>query len=163
MPRKTAQLQIRVSPEQKRTLKRLAADASMDMSSWVLDRVLPKVEERFQELVAAIASADDRTFALAELADFLRPLPSGEFQRAVAFAPRTRLDPPTLNHVAGTIELAAERRGIQAPDWTRDVPIPATPTFGSSLASVRLHLLTRAPVALRRRNLFMDASLDERV
>jgi hypothetical protein len=31
------------------------------------------------------------------------------------------------------------------------------------LASVRLHLLTNAPAVLRRRNLFMDASLDERV
>jgi hypothetical protein len=125
--------------------------------------VPPKGVERFQELVAAIAEADDRNFALAGLADFLRALPSGEFQRAVALAPRTRLDPLTLNHLAGTIELAAERRGVQAPDWTRDVPIPATPTFGSSLASLRLHLLTRAPVALRRRNLFMDASLDDRV
>jgi hypothetical protein len=37
------------------------------------------------------------------------------------------------------------------------------PAFGSSLASLRLHLLTRAPVALRRRNLFADASVDDRV
>ena len=163
MPRKTAQLQIRVSPEQKQLLKRLAADASMDMSGWVLDRVLPKVEQRFQELVAGIARADDQSFALAELADFLRALPPREFQRAVALAPRARLDPPTLNHLAGTIELAAERRKVPAPDWTSDVPVPDTPAFGSSLGSVRLHLLTRAPVALRRRNLFMDASLDDRV
>ena len=163
MPAKTAQLQIRVTPDQKRTLRRLASRASMDMSSWILSRLLPHAQERFQELVATVAASDDRSFALAELADFLRGLPRGEFNRAVAAAPRVRLEPPTLNHLAGTIELAAERRGVPPPGWTRDVPIPHTPQFGSSLSSVRLHLLTRAPVALRRRNLFMDASLDERV
>ena len=163
MPRKTSQLQIRVTPEQKRTVKRLASAASMDVSSWVLARVIPQGQEQFQELVTALAKSEERTFALAELADFLRALRAADFKRAVAVAPRARLDAHTLNHLAGTIELASERRGLQPPDWTRDVPIPATPSFGSSLASVRLHLLTRAPVALRRRNLFMDASIDERV
>ncbi len=163
MARKTAQLQIRVTPHQKRLLKRLAADASMDMSSWILDRILPRTHERFQELVAALVQPDHRRFALAALADFLRELPRVEFERAVAHAPRARLDPEALNHLAGAIELAAERRGVTAPEWTGQVAVPATPMFGSALASVRLHLLTRAPVALRRRNLFLDASFDQRV
>ncbi len=163
MPRKTAQLQIRVTPQQKRLLRRLAAAASMDMSSWILDRVLPRSQERFQELVAALATPDHRAFALAELADFIHELPLGEFERAVAHAPRARLDPEVLNHLAGAIELAAKHRGVKAPEWTSRVPIPATPIFGSALAGVRLHLLTHAPVALRRRNLFLDASFDQRV
>lgn len=163
MPRKTAQLQIRVSPEQKRKLKQLARGASMDMSSWVLQRVLPDEAERFQELVVGLTGRAQRRFALAELADFLRALPPGAFQRAVADAPRARLDPLTANHLAGTIELAAWRRGQAPPAWTRAVGSPEAPVFGSSLASVRLHLLTHSPVALRRRNLFVDASLDERV
>src|SRR5688572_19601996 len=126
MPRKTSQLQIRVTPEQKRTLKRLAAAASMDVSSWVLARALPDEAERFQEMVRALVDEAHRPLALAELADFLRALPSGAFRRAVADAPRARLDPATLNHLAGTIELAAHRRGQAPPAWTRDVPVPST-------------------------------------
>jgi hypothetical protein len=163
MPRKTSHLQIRVTPEQKRTMKRLAHDAAMDMSTWVLARVLPDGARRFQDLTANLATADQRRFALAELADFVRPLAAGSFLRAVAEAPRARLDANTLNHVAAAIDLAARRRGVAPPPWTRDVTIPAMPRFGSELTSVRLHLLTRSPVALRRRNLFMDASVDERV
>jgi hypothetical protein len=68
-----------------------------------------------------------------------------------------------LNYLAGAIELASRRRGLPPPPWTTEVRIPAEPAFGSALTSVRLHLLTRAPVALRRRNLFVDASLDDRV
>jgi hypothetical protein len=163
MQRKTAQLQIRVTPEQKRVLKRLARDAGVDMSTFVLGRILPDEGERFQEALRRLTAAGTRRLALAELADFLRPLPTGAFQRAVAEPPRAQLDPETLNHVAGAIELAAARRGVPAPVWVRSVPAQDQPSFGSTLSSLRLHLLTRSPVALRRRNLFMDASIDERV
>jgi len=118
---------------------------------------------RFQALAAALADAAHRRIGLAELADYLRALPPEVFVRAVAEAPRADLDPETLNQLAGGIELAAARRGRPAPGWTHRVPPAQVPVFGSSLASVRLHLLTRAPVALRRRNLFADASFDERV
>lgn len=163
MPRKTAQLQIRVSPEQKRILKRLAAEASMDMSAWILERVLPQAGQRFQELVARTTAPDERAYALAELADFLRALPRAELERAIAHAPRTRLDPGVLNHLAAAIELAASRRGVKPPAWTARVATTDAPTFGSALGSVRLHLLAHSPVALRRRNLFMDAAFDQRV
>ena len=163
MPRKTAQLQIRVTPQQKRLLRKLASDASMDMSSWILGRVLPSVSERFQSLAAALAASDQPRFALAELLDFLRALPRGEFEVAVASAPRAKLAPRILNHLAGTIELAASHRNVKAPEWTSEVAIPDAPMFGSSLGAVRLQLLTHAPVAMRRRNIFVDASLDQRV
>jgi hypothetical protein len=166
MPAKSDQLQIRVSTEQKRRLKQLARAAGMDVSAWVLSRLLPSETERFQDLIATVdATTDDtaRRLHLAELADFLRDLPAGTFRRAVREPPRAPLDPTLHNHLAGMIELAANRRGQDAPHWTRDVPASDEPAFGSSLASLRLYLLTRAPVALRRRNLFMDASIDDRV
>ena len=103
------------------------------------------------------------TLWVAEFADFLRSLPIAAFERAVRHAPRAPLDADTLNYIAGAIELAAERRGLRPPRWTRDVPIAGSPMFGSPLSSVRLYLLTRGPVALRRRNVFVDASVDERV
>jgi len=166
MPRKSGQLQIRVSPAQKRRLKQLARDADMDVSSWVLSRVLPDDRERFHEFVSAVNAATDQTtrrLLLAEFADWLRALPSGAFARAVAESPGAGVDANLSNHLAGMIELAASRRGQPAPQWTRAVPPSTEPAFGSSLASLRLYLLTKAPVALRRRNLFMDASIDDRV
>jgi uncharacterized protein (DUF1778 family) len=166
MATKADQLQIRISAEQKKRLKQLARDAGMDVSAWVLSRALPSESEQFQHFVTAIGAASNQTarrLALAELADFLRDLPSGAFRRAVAEPPRAPLHESWRNHLAGAIELAASRRSQTAPSWTRDVPIDPEPAFGSPLASLRLYLLTRAPVALRRRNLFMDASIDDRV
>ncbi|MBI4420631.1 MAG: hypothetical protein HY560_07380 [Gemmatimonadetes bacterium] len=163
MPPKTEQLQIRVSAEQKRALKHLAREAGMDVSSWVLGRVLPAEGDRFQELVARLADPEGRRHSLAELGDWLRALPAGAFRRAAAHAPRAPLNAEVLNYLAGMIERAAARRGVPAPPWTGRVPIPQTPLLGSTLAAVRLHLLTQSPIALRRRNMFVDASLDERV
>src|SRR5438105_2363250 len=100
MAAKTSQLQIRVSVEQKRRIKQLARDASLDVSTWVMSRLLPDEMETFQSLVSDLAADDGRDYAFAELADFLRPLPAGAFQRAVSAAPRERLDATTLNYLA---------------------------------------------------------------
>ena len=105
---------------------------------------------------------DARRYRLAELADFLRGLSAAEFSEATREAPNAPLDADTLNHLAGAIELAASRRDLAPPKWTRGVPPGTVPRFGSSLASVRLYLLPHAPVALRRRHLFFDSSLDAR-
>ncbi|MBI3982332.1 MAG: hypothetical protein HY337_05430 [Gemmatimonadetes bacterium] len=160
---KTDQLQIRVTPEQKRTLKRLAREAGADVSSWVLGQVLPVEADRFQALVARVADPASRRYALAELADWLRKLPAGAFRRAVSARPAAPLDGETLNYLAAAIDLAASRRGLEPPRWVEEVPVRRSPTFGSALSSVRLYLLTRSPVALRRRNVFADASVDDRV
>lgn len=163
MPIKSSQLQIRVTPEQKKLLKRFAREAATDMSSWILDRALPPEGARFQELAMAVSTSGAPSFALAELEDFLRPLPAGAFARATQEAPRAPLDQETLNHLAAAIDRAAAKRGVAPPAWINRVPVFSTPTFGSTLKSVRLHLLTNSPVAMRRRNVFVDASIDERV
>lgn len=163
MASKSEQLQIRVTADQKRALKRLAREAGMDVSAWVLGQVLPPEADRFQALAARVADPAARRHALAELADWLRTLPPGGFRRAVARPPSVALDAESLNYLAGAIERAASRRGLAPPTWTADVPAPRAPLFGSNLASVRLHLLTRSPVALRRRNVFVDSSFDDRV
>lgn len=162
MPAKTDQLQIRVTADQKRTLKRRARDAGMDMSSWILDRVLPPESAKFQELASALAEPEARAFALAELADFLRPLRGGAFARATSEPPKAHINPATLNHLAGAIELGAAKRGVAPPAWTARVAVTADPVFGTTLNSARIYLLTHAPVAFRRRNVFVDSSIDER-
>lgn len=163
MSRKTAQLQIRVSPEQKRALRRFARQAGTDMSSWILERVLPDEGARFQALVARLGSSVHGVAPWAELADFLRALPAGAFARATAEAPRAALDAADLNYLAAMIERAAVLRELTPPAWTRQATVPAQPAFGSALSGLRLYLLTAAPLAFRRRNIFVDSSMDERV
>lgn len=163
MGRKSAQLQIRVSPEQKRLLRRLAREAGTDMSAWILDRVLPAEGARFQKLTAALAAEEEKSLALAELSEFLRGLAGGAFARATAQPPGVSLDDATLSHLSAAIDRGAARRGIAPPTWVAEAPAAAQPQFGSALHSVRLHLLTTSPVAFRQRNIFVDASIDERV
>jgi hypothetical protein len=161
--RKSAQLQIRVSASQKAALRRHARRAGMSMSDWVLSRVLPPLGETFQGLLEALSTAEKRGYVLAELNELLTRLTIGEFELAVSQPPRVQLDPYWRNYVAATIEQAAASKGTEAPSWTGDVPPLEEPVFGSSLKSLRLHLLTHSPLAFRRRNIFIDSSIGDRV
>jgi hypothetical protein len=61
------------------------------------------------------------------------------------------------------VEYAAARKELRPPDWTADVPPVAEPYFGTDLLTLRAHLLTRSPPPFRRRNIFIDASVGDRV
>jgi hypothetical protein len=161
---KTQQLQIRVSAEQKAAIQRAAARADMDMSTWVLRKLLPPAGPRFRELVAACSIGEaERRFAFAELNDFLTALSPSEFAQAVREAPPDDIDPYTANYVAAMVETAAHRNDLLPPAWTARVAPLDEPVFATSFASLRLHLLTAAPPAFRRRNIFIDASIGARV
>jgi len=54
-------------------------------------------------------------------------------------------------------------KNTQPPAWTEDVPPLDEPIFGSSLQSLRLHLLTNSPPAFSRRNIFIDSNIGDRV
>ena len=161
--RKSAQLQIRVSESQKAALRRHAKRAGMSMSDWVLSRVLPPLRETFQGLIEALSTAEKPGYVLAELNELLTPLTTGEFELAVAEPPQVQLDPYWANYVAAMIEQAAASKRTEAPRWTENVSPLADPVFGTSLKSLRLHLLTHAPLAFRRRNIFIDSSIGDRV
>lgn len=160
---KTTQLQLRLTRAQKTAIARAARRAGLDMSSYVLDRLLPSVATRFEELVRACTGGDAGRYALAELNDFLSGLGAGELTVAVAPAAALSLPPGRANYVAAMVEYACGRRGMAPPAWTRDIPPLPVPEFGSGLASLRLHLLRHSPPPFRRRNLFIDASLGDRV
>lgn len=158
---KTGQLQIRVSESEKRAIQKAASRANMDMSSYVLSRVLSNPCIRFQELTQALPT--EERFALAELNSFLSSLTAGELRDAVSMAPGSSLPRFSANYLAAMVELACVRRGVVVPTWVMAVePLPE-PVFASSLLSVRLHLLMASPPSFRRRNLFIDASLGDRV
>lgn len=160
---KSAQLQIRVTTRQKAQLKRLAAAAGQDVSAYVLSRVLAEPYRAFKELVAALGGAAEPRHVLAELNDLLSSLTAGQIAPATAHADIARLSPLLRNYVAAMVEQAAERAGVQAPAWTAAVEPLDAPWFATPLKGLRLHLLRAAPVAFKRRNIFVDSALGARV
>lgn len=163
MQTKTQQLQIRVTPHQKAALRRLAAAAGQDVSSYALSRLVPVERDRVGELLRALGADADRRYALAELHDFLHRLTSTAFGEAVARADLTGLSSYLANYVAAMVELAADQKGVAPPAWVRDVAPLESPAFATPLVSLRMHLLRSAPLPFKRRNIFVDASVGARV
>ena len=159
---KSEQLQIRVSRRQKAAIKRAAAKAGVDMSTYVLSRVLGGTTTKFHDLAVACKGPASR-FALAELNSFLSGLTGGDLRDAVVEPPPQGLTPYLLNYITAMVEQACARRGAPVPAWTRSIPPLIEPVFASVLMSLRLHLLTHSPPAFRRRNIFIDSSLGERI
>jgi uncharacterized protein (DUF1778 family) len=160
---KSQQLQIRVSPEQKRALKRRAREAGLDLSAYVLAHVLPAATERFAELLRALEDDRERRFVLAELNDLLTALGPTELGGVVAAPDIRGLSPYLQNYVAAMVEQAAHQKRVSPPAWVRAVEPLEQPHFATASPRLRPHLLRSAPVPFKRRNIFVDASLGDRV
>ena len=161
---KTSQLQLRVSPEDKAIIERAARRAGMDMSAFVLSRVLPAYEQKVQDLLRALKDDSARSFVLAELNDLLASdLTTEELRQAVGAAPPAWLSAELSNYWAAMVEHVCGARQMSPPPWTLAIAPLESPMFGSSLESLRLHLLTHSPPAFRRRNIFIDTTNGGRV
>ena len=160
---KTAQLQIRVSAEEKRLIAQLALRAGKDMSSFVLERVLGAHESRIQDAMRLVGNEETRSYGYAELNDFLVSLSTMELRRAVANRPFDSLPAEVANYVTAMIEQACARAGVEVPAWTQKIKPLDTPVFGSQLKGLRLHLLANSPAPFKRRNVFIDTSIGGRV
>lgn len=163
MAAKSEFLQIRVTSAQKAELRRMAAAAHQDLSTFVLHRILAAPGARFRELVAALGDEDERPFAFSELNDVLATLSPESFRDSVPSPDLRSLDRQTANYVAAMVEQAAALAGQAPPEWTREVEPLEEPWFATSLASLRPWLLANSPTAFRRRNLFVDAAVGDRV
>lgn len=160
---KESQLQIRVTREQKLAIRRAADLAGLDMSEYVLRRVLSIPAQRFQDLTRELAASASPSFALAALHDLLVSLAPMEFREAVAVGPQVHASPYLENYLAAMVETACAQNRAEIPSWVpRITPLPR-PVFASDLKALRLHLLTHSPPAFRRRNIFIDATLGNRV
>jgi len=160
---KSEQLQIRLSRQEKGAIQRAAARAGMDMSGYVLSRVLSAPATQVRACIEQCARAQSPRFALAELNSLLAAFSAGELRDAVAAAPPPGLTLFLLNYITAMVEYACAKRSIALPAWTRAVaPLP-DPVFGTALQSLRLHLLTHSPPSFRARNIFIDATVGERV
>lgn len=163
MTTKSQQLQIRITPAQKAALKRLARQAGLEVSTYVLSRVLPPDRTRFREVVRALRDGDDHRFALAELNDLLSGLAPTQFADAVADFALEGVPPLLQNYVAAMVEQAAYQKGEAPPAWVREVEPLEQPHFAVPFRRLRPHLLRAAPVAFKRRNIFVDSTVGDRV
>jgi len=160
---KLSQLQIRVSEAQKSAIRSAAMRAGMDMTNYVLSRVLSIPAQEFQQAVRTLTGPAAPSYALADINSLLSKRTTYELRDAVAGAPEVKLPPFLANYVAAMVEAACAKHGVPVPAWTRSVPPLDEPAFGSDLRSLRLHLLTHSPAPFRSRNIFIDSSLGDRV
>jgi hypothetical protein len=115
-------LQIRVTPAQKAAIKAQAERAGLDMSGYVIERLLPGSRRSFQQLAADLAAEPARRrFTVAALNDFLTAASPQEYVGATAEPPATELPPYEANYLAAMVETAAHRLGLLAPEWTQAV------------------------------------------
>lgn len=163
MKPKSVQLQIRVTADEKAAIRRLAKQAGVDMSMYVLSRVLSAPASLFATHVEECREEASAHYGLAELNSFLAALSASELQDAVAVAPSVKLTPYIANYVAAMVEYACQKHGVGVPAWIHTVEPLAEPAFASALQCLRLHLLTHSPPPFRRRNIFIDSSLGDRV
>lgn len=164
MANKSKQLQIRVTPREKATLRRLARAAGQDLSSYVLSRALPRPALEFERLIDSLGQdGDGRRLALAALNDLLAGLSPVELRDAIGDVDLAGLSPFLRNYVAAMVEQTAHVAGTPPPAWTRSVAPLDWPWFATPLPGLRLHLLKSSPVPFKRRNLFVDASVGDRV
>jgi len=133
------------------------------MSAYVLSRVLSSPAKEFQTAVGALSGSAAPSYLLADINSLLWNLTAGELRDTIAAAPGVELSPFLANYVAAMIEVACERRAVPVPAWARRIAPLDQPVFGSTLQSLRLHLLTHSPAPFRHRNIFIDATLGDRV
>ena len=157
MSAKTSQLQIRVSPQQKEALKRLARRAQLSVSEYVLARALPSSRLAFESGVAAVRSGEPKRIAVSSLLDVLAALPGAEFASTVAQIDMTATPEVPRNWVAACVEQEAAGRGSLPPSWASSTSPPEQPQFAGTLRSLRPYLMSVTPVAFKRRNLFLSA------
>ncbi|MFV1994182.1 MAG: hypothetical protein ACC661_02000 [Verrucomicrobiales bacterium] len=160
---KTEQLQIRLSREEKQAIKRLAAKGGESVSRWVLKTLLPRGGLEFQAIISRLGRGESESHTISALNDFLTSLSRVEFKGAVKEAPRSKLPTLWANHIAAMVEQRAHQLGLNAPGWLNEVEPLWEPYFGTELQSLRPYLLSVSPPPFRRRNIFIDSSVGDRV
>ena len=118
------------------------------------------VAEEFQYLAGQLRG-EPPTYVLAEVNDLLTKASAAQIESLEAPV----IDDPYLaNYIAAMVEQAAYRRGSPGPPgWTSAIEPLARPVFATPWMSLRAHLLIESPVPFRRRNIFIDSTIGDRV
>ncbi len=118
---------------------------------------------QFRDCIKGCIDSASARLVLAELNSLLSNFTAGELRDAIAAPMPSGLSPFVANYIAAMVEYACAQHAIAVPAWTRSIAPLAEPVYGSELLSVRLHLLTHSPPPFRARNIFIDATLGDRV
>lgn len=123
------------------------------------------IAEEFQRLTDQLLTDQLRnekpTYILAELNDLLAAAPRDQIE--LLSAPSID-DPYLANYVAAMVEQAIHLKGGGPPPlWTSGVAPLSRPVFAVPWMSLRAHLLLESPIPFRRRNIFIDSSIGDRV
>jgi hypothetical protein len=102
-------MQIWLSAREKAAIRSAAKRAGMDMSAYVLRRVLSASAAEFRELIEACRSPVASALALAELNSLLSRLTAMELTDAIAAPPMVILTPFLANYIAAMIESVCEK------------------------------------------------------
>jgi hypothetical protein len=114
----------------------------------------------FLRLTRAVATEARLSYPLAELNDLLTAAPPADIEAL----PEPRIeDSYRLNYVTAMVEVAAHRAGVLPPAWAETVEPLARPVFIDPSLRLRAHLLTVSPPPFRRRNIFIDSTIGDRV
>lgn len=114
----------------------------------------------FQRLCIEVAATDRIAYPLAELNDLLASSSAGELSQL----PMPQIqDAYRLNYVTAMVEVAAHRGGVPPPEWTQSIAPLEEPVFIDPSLLLRAHLLTASPPPFRRRNIFIDSTIGDRV
>ena len=161
--RKSEYLQLRISMQEKRAIQHHARQAGLNVSAWILARVLPEPRLHLEQIIAELSKVEDSSYMLAELSDLIESMNVAEFAQSCN-------DPLTLpasrilqNQVAAMLEVVAHRLHAKVPTWVLEIQPLKEPVFGSQMKALRLHLLTHSPAPFRRRNIFVDSIVGDRV
>ncbi len=163
---KTEQLQIRISPEQKEFIRKRASESGLEMSAWILSQLFSKLPEKFAKLVHELSlsqSEEQRFLCYAAISDFLHELSETDLASATEQINKEALAHFDAAYLAAMVETACHQKNVQSPQWVRETESLPKPYFGTTLQSLRLHLLINSPPAFRKRNIFIDSSIGDRV
>jgi hypothetical protein len=118
------------------------------------------IAEEFQRLAGQLRN-EQSAYVLAEINDLLTRASGSQIE---CLSEPGIGDPYLANYVAAMVEQAAHLRGrVRPPLWTSGVAPLAEPVFAAPWMGLRAHLLLESPVPFRRRNIFIDSTIGDRV
>ena len=164
--RKTNFLQIRVTPNEKAIIERQAEARNQGVSQWILSQLIAKPLREFEDLMTSLENSGEvlsQRLIFAAVHDFLMNLGAGNFSRVFENNPLSKLDSEKANVVAAMIETFAHQKNLTPPSWLAAIAPLAKPKFFTQLESLRTYSLIHSPPIFRRRNLFVDGTLGDRV
>lgn len=148
---------------EKQWIQKKAKELDLDMSVWVKQLLFSQKNQTYMNLMDAISNSKFSKEALAHFNDFLDRLPAKDFVETVMEIPGIFKDTFHGNYIAAMVEMAAHQKKVAPPSWTKKYTGMEEPYFASSFENLRFHLLVSSPIPFRKRNIFIDSTIGDRI